>query len=81
MMKGGTIYKLQRILGHQSILMTERYSHLAPAAFREDYDRFKAPVIEAATVIELHVDHEPPTTSSTAMNETNVAAVEKASTP
>lgn len=30
MMAGGSIYELQKILGHSSIRMTERYSHLAP---------------------------------------------------
>ena len=29
-MQGGEIYKLQRLLGHTSIQMTERYSHLSP---------------------------------------------------
>lgn len=39
-MNGGDIYKLQKILGHQSISMTERYSHLAPHAFEKEFDRF-----------------------------------------
>jgi len=38
-MKGGDLFKLQRILGHQSVQMTMRYAHLAPEAFREDYGR------------------------------------------
>ena len=30
MMKGGNIYDLQKILGHSTIKMTERYAHLSP---------------------------------------------------
>lgn len=37
MMSGGNLFKLQKILGHQSIAMTERYWHLSPNAFAEDY--------------------------------------------
>jgi len=44
MMSGGDIYRLQRILGHQSIVMTERYSHLSPGVFAEDYDRLGSPL-------------------------------------
>jgi len=40
MLKGGDIYRLQRILGHASIAMTQRYAHLAPAAFDQDHGRF-----------------------------------------
>jgi integrase len=40
MMRGGDIFKLQKILGHQSLAMTSRYSHLAPSAFADDYARF-----------------------------------------
>ena len=36
----GELFKLQKILGHQSIAMTERYAHLAPRAFVDDYARF-----------------------------------------
>ena len=37
MMNGGDVYRLQRVLGHRSITMTERYSHLSPTAFASDY--------------------------------------------
>lgn len=30
MINGGNIIKLQRVLGHSSIMMTMRYSHLSP---------------------------------------------------
>jgi integrase len=40
MMRGGSIFRLQRILGHADIQITQRYSHLAPSVYSEDYDRF-----------------------------------------
>ena len=53
-MKGGDIFKLQRILGHQSVQMTMRYAHLAPEAFKDDYGRFGAQVTtDTAEVIAL----------------------------
>ncbi|MFC1611269.1 tyrosine-type recombinase/integrase [Myxococcota bacterium] len=39
MMSGGDIFKLQKILGHKSMQMTQRYAHLAPEAFASDHDR------------------------------------------
>lgn len=40
MMKGGDLFRLQKVLGHKSTQMTQRYAHLAPDAFAEDYARF-----------------------------------------
>lgn len=42
MLRGGDVFKLQKILGHKSMQMTMRYAHLAPAAFVEDHARFGA---------------------------------------
>ncbi len=39
MMNGGDIFKLQKILGHRDIKMTQRYSHMAPEAFSSEYGR------------------------------------------
>ncbi len=39
-LKGGDLYRLQRVLGHQSIELTQRYAHLAPDAFTQDLGRF-----------------------------------------
>ena len=39
-LKGGDIFRLQKILGHKSVTMTMRYAHLAPAAYVEDHGRF-----------------------------------------
>ncbi len=40
MMRGGDLFRLQKILGHKSSEITMRYAHLAPDAFRQDHDRF-----------------------------------------
>jgi integrase len=39
-MRGGDLFKLQKVLGHANVTMTNRYAHLQPAAFAEDYGRF-----------------------------------------
>jgi integrase len=39
MMNGGDLYVLKEILGHKSITMTQRYSHLSPAHKREAVNR------------------------------------------
>ena len=39
-MRGGSIFKLQKLLGHKDIKITMRYAHLAPNAYTEDYERF-----------------------------------------
>ena len=37
---GGDIFRLQKILGHKSMVMTGRYAHLAPDVFEGDLGRF-----------------------------------------
>lgn len=53
-MNGGDLYKLQKILGHKSTKMTERYSHLSPAAFTSEHGRLGGellvPSAEVATL-------------------------------
>jgi integrase len=44
MKRGGDIFKLQKLLGHKDITMTQRYAHLAPDAFLGEYARFGGPV-------------------------------------
>lgn len=39
MMSGGNLYVLKAILGHKSITMTEKYSHLSPEHLREGVDQ------------------------------------------
>jgi integrase len=51
---GGDIFRLQKVLGHKSIQMTQRYAHLAPDAFVGDYGRLGAtPPLAGATVVPL----------------------------
>jgi len=52
MMNSGDLFKLQRILGHKSVTMTQRYAHLAPEAFASDYGRLggKDAFVEAVVV-------------------------------
>ena len=38
MLAGEDLFKLSKVLGHKSIVTTERYAHLAPEAF----DGFRA---------------------------------------
>ena len=53
-MKGGDFFKLQKILGHQSVQMTMRYAHLAPDAFAGDYGRLGSAVaVGDAEIVEL----------------------------
>jgi site-specific recombinase XerD len=40
MMKSGDIFVLQKILGHKSNEMTQRYSHLSPLAFKANWSIF-----------------------------------------
>ena len=41
MMAGGDLFRLQKLLGHQCIETTQRYAHLAPDAFSEDFGRIR----------------------------------------
>ena len=56
-MKGGDLYRLQKILGHKSPQMTMRYAHLAPEAFKEDWGLLDdaVPGEKAGEVVELVV--------------------------
>lgn len=53
MMNGGSKYKLQKILGHQSEAMTERYAHCDPQSFREDFGRIRIHSTPSSDVIPL----------------------------
>ncbi len=44
-MKNGDIYKLQKILGHSSLKMTERYAHLSENAFKNELNKFDSILI------------------------------------
>ncbi len=47
-MAGGDPYKLQKILGHKSFQMTQRYAHLAPEAFSGQWGLLKNAVPHTA---------------------------------
>jgi integrase len=51
---GGDIFKLSRILGHHSVVITERtYAHLKPSAFEEDYGRVRFAMPSEGKVIAI----------------------------
>ena len=37
--RGGDLFRLQKVLGHKNVQMTQRYAHLAPEVFQEDWGR------------------------------------------
>ena len=52
-MKGGDLFKLQKLLGHKSVQMTMRYAHLQPSAFAEDLSRFGGDPLAQGEVLAL----------------------------
>jgi integrase len=52
-MKGGDLFKLQKILGHADQQMVQRYAHLAPEAFGADRGIFGPAPTQDAEVVEL----------------------------
>lgn len=51
---GGDIFKLSRILGHHSVVITERtYAHLKPTAYVEDYGRVSFRMPQTDNVVQL----------------------------
>jgi integrase len=70
---GGDLFRLQKILGHKSIQMTQRYAHLAPSLFTSDYGRLgtRSPLDEG-TVSTLPV--EPPRKTSAVAPTTSEAS-------
>jgi integrase len=48
MMKGANLKSVQEHLGHSSIKMTEKYSHLAPAFQKAEVEKLNGVFVEAA---------------------------------
>ena len=53
MMNGGELYTLQKLLGHHSVTMTERYAHLSPTYLDKARDvvSFGSPIENNMTVL------------------------------
>jgi integrase len=49
-MRGGDLFKLQKILGHKTVQMTMRYAHLQPTAFAADFSRLTDVIASGAVV-------------------------------
>jgi site-specific recombinase XerD len=53
MMGGGNIYTLQKLLGHASVQMTERYSHLSPEHLKGATDFLNLGVDSPGKIVRL----------------------------
>ena len=46
-LSGGSLEKLANVMGHSSVVVTERYAHLRPDLFREeDYERLEVDLLK-----------------------------------
>ncbi len=51
-LSGGSLEKLANVMGHSSVVVTERYAHLGPDLFREeDYELLDVDLLPAAKVV------------------------------
>jgi len=54
MMRGGDLLALQKILGHASVTMTQKYAHLSPSYLRDAMDRTARTSSEFSTQVSTH---------------------------
>lgn len=53
-MNGGEMFRLKEIMGHATMEMTMRYSHLCPSIFTDDHKRLAGLTIAPATVARIN---------------------------
>ena len=56
MMRGGSLQALQKILGHATLAMTQRYAHLSPEYLRSEIEKTASPRSTGTTVAQSGVE-------------------------